>query len=233
MFWKFRWMLFLPLFLPAWGQPAPEFWKPAPRSSHLEILSPLGGWQTAGTAEIRLKLTDPTDPRPPLDSNLEYWERWQARWKAEEKALQDRIQEIMAQNLRPEPPARARLLAWIQGDPKGGAPVSADEITFIADWLKAREEAQGELNDAKGSREHSLLAFFNGEVQLWDLELNRERTFKLELIQGENRLEILDPSTGQSQLRTWWCEGSSPRLQVFARELGASLDFLGPPGTRT
>ncbi len=70
MFWKFRWMLFLPLFLPAWGQPAPEFWKPAPRSSHLEILSPLGGWQTAGTAEIRLKLTDPTDPRPPLDSNL-------------------------------------------------------------------------------------------------------------------------------------------------------------------
>ena len=61
MFWKFRWMLFLPLFLPAWGQPAPEFWKPAPRSSHLEILSPLGGWQTAGTAEIRLKLTDPTE----------------------------------------------------------------------------------------------------------------------------------------------------------------------------
>ncbi|MBK8794271.1 MAG: hypothetical protein IPN59_14440 [Holophaga sp.] len=228
--------LVLCLALPLQGQASsPFFWKADPRQSHLEILTALGGWETSGQDEIRLTLVDQTDPRPSVDRSLEYWERWEARHREEATALRLRAWELFVGEpgiLKSRPD---EIIAWTQDRDSEIGPTTAAELSFTGRWLKAYGQARQELEAAEQSRERSFLVWFNGEPLEWNLEVNRERTFLLNLLQGENRLEILDPATGQRTVRTWWYGGRSPRLRVIARELGAewsswNLDVLEPGG---
>ncbi len=224
------------LALPLRGQASsPHFWKADPHNSRLELLAPLGGWHTAGPGEISVKLIDPTDPRPPGDPGLDYWDRWQARRMEEAAALNLRTLERFEGEPGLEGPRREQILAWLRDRDSEAGPVSAAELSFAARWLKAEGEARMELEAASRSRRRTLLAWFNGEALIWELEVNREHSLSLSPIQGENRLEILDPATDQHLVRTWWCGRRGPRLRVLAREQGVrwpswNLDVLEPSG---
>jgi len=233
-----RWIcaLGLLLALPVRGQSSsPFFWKADPRASRLECLTPLGGWNLDGPAEITLRLTDPTDPRPPVDRSLDYWDRWQARRQEEETALRLRTLERFEGEPDLEAARREELIAWTRDRDSEQGPVSPAELSFTTRWLKASGEAHRELEAAEASRQRTFQAWCNGEALSWELEVNREQHFTVNAVQGENRLEILDPATGQRLVRSWWWGGRSPRLRVVSRELGVrwpswSLEVLEPGG---
>lgn len=224
------------LALPSWGQASSHlFWKADPARSRLEILTPLGGWDTGGPSEIRVRLADATDPRPPADPSLDYWERWEIRRNAEAAAIRLRILERLGGESQPLPPRRDEIVAWLRDRESEKGPASPSELAFAAKWLKAERETREEMEAAEKSREREFSAWFNGEAMAWELELNRERRFTLNPVQGENRLEILDPATGRRTVRTWWFGGRGPRLRVVARETGtrwsaSSLQVLEPGG---
>lgn len=222
--------------LPLMGQAAsPFFWNADPRNGRLDVLTPLGGWKGAGPEEIRVMWMDPTDPRPPADRSLDSWERWQARREQEKEALRHRTLLLLEGAPGLSEGRRREILAWIRDRELERGPASTAEFSFAARWLKAEGEARRELETAERSRQRTFQAWFNGEGLTWELEVNREETFTLDSIQGENRLEILDPATGARQVRTWWCGERSPRLRVISRELGArwsswNLEVLEPGG---
>jgi hypothetical protein len=178
---------------------------------------------------------DPTDPRPPADSSLDSWERWQAQREAEREALRLRTLERFEGEPGIPEGRRSEILAWIRDGEGGRAPVTSAELSFTARWKRAEGEARRELEAAQRSRERRVPAWFNGEALEWELEVNRECSFTVSPIQGENRLEILDPATGARQVRTWWCGAKGARLRVTARERGVrwpswSLEVLEPGG---
>lgn len=222
--------------LPLWSQASsPFFWKADPRNGRVEFLTPLGGWNTAGPGEVSVKLVDPTDPRPPVDRSLDYWDRWEARRKDESAALRQRMIECFEGPPGLEKARCEEIITWLRDRESEVAPVSAAELSFAARWLKAEGEARREAEAAASSHTRSIQAWCNGEALVWELELNREQHFSVNSIQGENRLEILDPATGERQVRTWWCGGRGPRLRVVPRELGVrwsswNLEVLEPGG---
>ena len=230
------WALGLLLALPCRGQASsPFFWKADPTQGRLEILTPLGGWSGSGPAEIRVKWLDATDPRPPGDLGLDSWERWQAQREKEREALRLRAQERFEGEPGIPVGRRREILAWLRDREEGRGPVSGAELSFASRWMKAEGEARRELEAAQRSRERRVPAWFNGEALEWELEVNRESTLSLAPIQGENRLEILDPATGLRQVRTWWCGAKGPRLRVSVREEGVrwpsgSLEVMEPGG---
>ncbi|MDP2875771.1 MAG: hypothetical protein Q8O00_06265 [Holophaga sp.] len=214
---------------------SPVFWKAEPRNSRLEILTPTGGWETSGEKELRLKVVDLTDPRPAVDRSLDYWEQWQTRRKAEEEA----VRFCALQQVAGDPPIRAQrreeIWTWLQDGESEKGPITPAELSFTSRWLKALAGARQQLADAEQSRKRTLQAWFNGEALTWNVEVNREQAFTVNSIQGENRLEILDSATGQTQVRTWWYGGRSPRLRVTAREQGVrwsswDLEVMEPGG---
>lgn len=94
------------------------------------------------------------------------------------------------------------------------------------------------MEAAEASRERRIQAWFNGEAQELELEVNREQRFPIHPVQGENRLELLDPATGQFQVRSWWCGDRAPRLRVIAQERDVrwpswGLEVLEPGGKLT
>jgi hypothetical protein len=201
----------------------------------VEILTILGGWAETGPAGIRVQWTDPTDPRPPVDRSLDYWDRWQARHQTEKEALRLRAWECFEGEPGIEAARREALIAWAEDRESEADPTTPAELAFTRRWLKASAQARRELEAAEVSRERTAQVWFNGEAMHWELEVNRERTFEVKPVQGENRLELLDPATGERTVRTWWCGSRAPRLRVVAREPGQrwpswNLAVLEPGG---
>jgi len=226
------------LALPMAGQESAfPFWKPDPARWKLALLTPLGGWATEGPSEIRLKLEDPSDPRSPRDLALDYWEAWQKEREARARALRLRVEELLGDE--PEALWQAEVEdadGWRgDSDAEEEADPSAD-LALLAKRLKAERQAKEELNAAEASRHRTLKVWCNGEALEWQVELNRPEAFEIHVVQGENRLEILEPRTGLREVRSWWCGERSPRLRVVARELGVrwaswNLEVMEPGGT--
>jgi hypothetical protein len=215
------------------GGPAadgPDFWIPPPGAGDLELLGPLGGWTTEGIdAQVRLNLAG--DPRPRNDgASWDYWEQEQARREA---VIRARLKEL----LPGEPAANWKLVKLLDWDGEDGEvetskrPLARPEaIAFLARYAKARAQVDRELAEASDACSRGLLGWFNGQDLELRAELNRSSSLSLEPQSGENRLELLDPATGQGVVRTWWHEAAAgPRLQV--RVLGeSSVRVLAPDG---
>lgn len=222
--------------LPLLGQdPSYPFWKPDPKRWRLEILTPLGGWSSAGPSEIQLRLADSSDPRPPRDHALDYWEAWQKEREARTRALRLRTQELLADI----PEAQWQPEAGEEQPEEEETPEASPsvDLSILVLRLRAERQAREELDQAEALRRPTLKAWFNGVAMDWQLPLNRFESFSITTVQGENRLELLEPLTGQRLVRTWWCEGRNPRLRVVARELGIrwsswNLEVLEPGGKR-
>ena len=75
-----------------------------------------------------------------------------------------------------------------------------------------------------------LVYWFNGERQDVTLRVGYRINLTLDVQNGENRLEVIHPSTGQRIVRTWW--SSAPRNRLLVRlteqqEGGASRFYWG------
>jgi len=216
-------------------EPSSYFWKPDPQKWRLELLTPLGGWSREGVSEIRVQLMDPTEVRPAKELSLDYWERWQKEREARARAIRQRVEELLAG----EPEARWQPETiggegWSK-DPDEEEAAPTEDLSLLAKRLKAERQAREELRAVEEARRQNLKVWFNGEALVWPLELNRQESFEIRTVQGENRLEILEPESGLREVRTWWCESRAPRLRVIAREPGArwtssNLEVLEPGG---
>jgi hypothetical protein len=222
--------------LPLSGQdPFYPFWKPDPKRWRLEVLTPLGGWSSAGPSEIQLRLVDSSDPRPPRDPALEYWEAWQREREARTRALRLRTQELLADT--PEAQWQPEAGEEQMEEEEGLEASTTSNLSILLLRLRAERQAEEELDRAEDMRRPSLKVWCNGEAMDWRLSLNRLESFSITPVQGENRIELLEPVTGQRLVRTWWCEGRNPRLRVVARELDTrwsswNLEVLEPGGKR-
>ncbi len=85
-------------------------------------------------------------------------------------------------------------------------------------------------------RERRLFVWFNGTHTQLAVQVGRSCDDYLESRNGENRLEILEPDSGQRIIRSWWSSASRARLivaQVHAPDegwTGGDLEVLEPNG---
>lgn len=206
----------------------PDFWLPPPGAGDLELLGPLGGWTTEGIdAQARMNLAG--DPRPRNDgAGWDDWERERARREA---AILRRLKEL----LPGEPAANWKLVKLLDWDGEEARtakrPLARPEaIAFLARYAKARAQVDRELAEASDACYRGLLGWFNGQGLALRVDFNQPSSLYLEPQSGENRLEVLDPVTGQGAVRTWWHEAAAgPRLQVRVQG-DSSVRVLAPDG---
>jgi hypothetical protein len=99
-----------------------------------------------------------------------------------------------------------------------------------------QERLQREAEAARQAwRQRSLKVWFNGASMAWAVRVGT--TFRTELTaqNGENRLEILEPDSGQRVVRTWWVSTARTRLRVVSIQAndeytGGGLQVQEPDG---
>ena len=208
----------------------PALWKPDPANSRLEILTPLGGWASLDRIEVRVRLADPTDPLRSVDEYRDRGDYWEERRQEEEKAFKDRVMNLLGGD---------EEVLWEEerlSTPEGWSPEEAvPQLSKPLERLKAEHAVREELNVAERARRRELKVWFNGELTLLDVEVNRIYDWPLVPREGENRFEILDPVTKRREVRTWWSTLGIPRLKVVVHREGDSgrreeLTVLEPGG---
>jgi hypothetical protein len=201
-----------------------------PKGGRLEILYPLGGWTGQESKSIRFRLTVEGDPRPPQDRDwISYWD-W-ASWEQErEEALLGRVRELLPL----EPAALWKLTKLLDGtsEPATRPPIRPAEMAFLARYAETRARAEKEMSEADQACYRPVRAWFNGRALETRAAVNATSRLWVEPRAGENRLEVLDPATGTSLVRTWWqVAAAGPRLQAKAE--GSSIRILEPGGKLT
>jgi hypothetical protein len=177
----------------------------------------LGGWDSEGPTELRLRVVDPSDPRPPRLSEEDYWDFWQRRQEEEGAAKALRVKAaLMAGAFARSEALRTRPEAWFSSREL------AEDVPLALELTKfhALDQVEQELKVCREAREIRLQVWFNGQRQDLDLDLNQRGTLYLRPQAGENRLEIHEPRSGLVEVRTWWFEGKSSRLSIQATDEG-------------
>ncbi len=115
------------------------------------------------------------------------------------------------------------------GEPEDAPEPSAEELR--QERLRSEEEAR-----RNAWRERRLLVWYNGTTIALSVQVGHTLDYTLDSQSGENRLEILEPDSGQRVVRTWWSSAGRTRLmvsQVHTTEEdwnGGSLEVLEPGG---
>lgn len=202
----------------------PEFWIPDPARWQLELSSELGGWWNGSPESLSLVLRDPGDPRPKREPGQDYWDFWQLERSRRATALRSLAESLLRQDPEATPEA-ASLLAqsW---DPERQVQVG-NAYGAWACALRARRMAEAELERIRQGRRTPLLIWLNGRKFELTVEPNQPHHLDPFTLKGENRLEVLEPRSGQHLVRTWWQAAGAPRLQVHLEGEGLHEYELG------
>jgi len=158
-------VLVLSALLAAPGQ-SPWFWVPPADGGALEVLGVPGGWTVERETPVRFQVTSPGDPRPKRTADRSWWDYYQEEQQARQAAL---LQAVKAR-LPNEAPASWRLLPLLDWSPRevpeaDRKTATPAEVAFLARYVEARAEAEGELEAADHARSRELLAWFNGRPE--------------------------------------------------------------------
>ena len=224
-------VLLLALAHPSAQGQSPWFWVPPAGGGRLELPEPLGGWTREGPFQIRLQVGLDPDPMPRRPQGEAWWDYWEEEQKAREAAILQRVKELLPQEA-PSSWSMIHLLDWHAMDTPEPPRKAAQprEVAFLARYAKARAQAEAEARQAERARTRELRVWCNGRSSKLDVALNQDAGLAVEPRSGENRLEVMDPATGQRETRTWWYEApSGPRLQVLG-QAGTAIVVLEPGG---
>lgn len=134
----------------------------------------------------------------------------------------------------PDPPKDEEVKYNNYGDEEEGEYVeppdkSAEELR--QERLRTEEEAK-----RTAWRDRRMLVWFNGATTQLSVRVGSSTYYSVDSQNGENRLEIWEPDSGQRVVRSWWTSTSHTRLmihQVRASEDeggGGNLEILEPNG---
>ena len=120
-------------------------------------------------------------------------------------------------------------------DEGDGEEVTSERAPRTADALKALRLAREAEAARSAWRQRTVKVWFNGEAMTWSLQVGTAFTTELTAQNGENRLELLEPDSGQKVVRSWWVSTSRTRLRVMTLQgpgeyVGGSLQVLEPDG---
>jgi hypothetical protein len=134
-------------------------------------------------------------------------------------------------------------------DPKDPDPPKEDELRFNDYWNDEaedtpektpedlRQERLREEEEAKrvAWRDRHLVVWLNGSTTQLSVRVGYNTYYSVVSLNGENRLEILEPDSGKRIVRTWWA--SAERTKLMISQLRASdddwsgnLEILEPNG---
>lgn len=104
-----------------------------------------------------------------------------------------------------------------------------------ADELRRERLAREEEEKRNQWRTRPLQLWFNGEATSAEVQVGYTWNHALRCQNGENRLEILQPDSGQRVVRTWWTFASRTRLRVSSVQDGNTwvsgrLEVMEPSG---
>lgn len=149
--------------------PHAPIYTPDPRLWRLDVQPDLGGWMNQATVELRLKVVDPKDPKPPVEAQVR------------------------------DPYADGE--AWAEGQDQE------------RDWDAERQWNEEESRRTKW-RQRKVQYWLNGTPGILEIQVGHTATFEISCQNGENRLEILQPDSGQRAVRTWWASSDRTRLRI-------------------
>ena len=112
----------------------------------------------------------------------------------------------------PEPPKDEA-----SGFDEGGYGEEGDEAEppeKTAEELRQERLFNEEETKRNAWRERRLLVWFNGAATQLGVQVGHTAYYALESRNGENRLEILEPDSGQRAVRSWWSSAARTRLQI-------------------
>lgn len=210
----------------------PDGWIPDPRQWRLELPDPLGGWMTQAPEGLRVRLVDPTAPKPPSEAPYDPEEDWEQRYQRRREKLKAEVRFQLETDAERPPQALVLFETWwkepwnpqIQGNPLAWAAL-----------IRAQRRADEARQKRREALRADLLVWFNGQRTTHSLVLNEPSHLYVDAVEGENRLELLEPRSGQAVVRTWWGSGRPARLRIFTEEAsqnGSSgqLQVLEPSG---
>ncbi len=136
----------------------------------------------------------------------------------------------------PEPP-REGAAAWDdapdEDDPMDEGGAAETEVQRRARW-EARERAWEARRARNAWRDRTVILWFNGEERRRFIRVGYPLEERLTCLGGENRLEILEPASGQRLVRTWWAASGRARLVVQQAadgdSPGGTLEVVEPGG---
>ena len=111
----------------------------------------------------------------------------------------------------PEPPkedGRRRDFGYEDGDAGDG-----DEARTPDDWRELQRKREAEAA-RQAWRNRVLRVWFNGSAMTWTIRVGHTQDMDLQAHNGENRLELLEPDSGQRVVRTWWVSTARTRLRI-------------------
>lgn len=216
----------------AQAPPPPAGWIPDPRQWRLELPDPLGGWMTQAPEGLRVRLVDPTAPQAAPEPPYDPEEDWEQRYQRRREKLKAEVRFQLEAD--PEPSAEARSLFETWWKEPWSPQVQAHHLAW-ATLLRAQRRANEAREKARLARRAELRVWFNGQRSTHSLLLNEPSLLYLDSAEGENRLEVFEPRSGQSLVRTWWGSGRPARLRIFTEEEGqrggsGRLEVLEPSG---
>lgn len=96
-----------------------------------------------------------------------------------------------------------------EGDDTDTSPRTAEELRRA----RLTQEAEARRN---AWRHRSLKVWFNGTAMAWSIQVGTTLAMELVSQNGENRLELVEPDSGQRVVRSWWVSTARTRLQVVS-----------------
>lgn len=135
----------------------------------------------------------------------------------------------------PDPPKEASPFSPLDDEGDGPEEEYQARQGKTADQLKAERLARQAEAARNAWRSRTLKVWFNGEAMTWSLRVGTAFTQELTAQNGENRLELLEPDSGQRVVRTWWVSTSRTRLRVVTTQvpgeyIGGNLQVMEPDG---
>ena len=88
-------------------------------------------------------------------------------------------------------------------------------------------EIQAEEEAKNGWRRRQVRIWFNGEDRSAEVRVGNTYTCDLECLNGENRLEVFEPTSGLRAVRTWWTASGTTRLRINQVRSGEENGFGG------
>ncbi len=132
----------------------------------------------------------------------------------------------------PDPPKESSRYGWEEGEEEAAGP---DEDTRSAEQLRQARLAREEAERLNAWRQRRLRVWFNGTEQTWAIRVGSPMETELTAQNGENRLEILEPDSGQRVVRSWWVSTARTRLRIVNLQTAGewasgSLQVVEPDG---
>jgi hypothetical protein len=134
----------------------------------------------------------------------------------------------------PEPPKDDEVRFNDYGDDQEGDSVDLPEKS--AEELHQERLRQEEETKRNAWRDRHLIVWFNGATTTLSVRVGYSTYHSVDSQNGENRLEILEPDSGQRIVRSWWASTARTRLLIHQvrsseEEWGnGNLEVLEPNG---